>query len=374
MRLPDFELERFFAEWEFRVRHLLCASDVEPYRLGALLHLMDGEVRELWDSLSLGYTESAGHPLLRSEIAALYDGVGAGDVLVFAGAQEAIFAFANVALGPGDHVIVTWPAYQSLYDVARGCGADVELLELRAGTGWSLDPAAVRARLRPDTRALIVNFPHNPTGALPDPAAWTELVSIADDAGVLLFSDEVYRGLEHDADPLPAAADVCRHGISLGVMSKAYALAGLRIGWIATRDAALLERLAAFRDYTTICSSAPAEVLAIAALRAQDRVLARSRRIVHTNLALLDGFFERNAGLFDWVRPRAGSTAFPRLLADRPIDAFCSDLVHETGVLLLPGTRFGHAGNHFRIGYGRTDMPAALEQLEDYCRRVMPVA
>lgn len=366
MHIPDFELERFFARWEFNVRHLLCASDVEGYRMWDLLEMADPEARELWQRLSLGYTEAAGHPLLRREIAALYDGVAPEEVLVFSGAEEAIFTAMNVLLAPGDHAIVTWPAYQSLHEVARSVGAEVELLPLDPG-GWALDLDALRAMIRPSTRLIVVNFPHNPTGALPARATWDALVELAESAGARLFSDEVYRFLEHDpVDRLPAAVECSAGAISLGVMSKSFALAGLRIGWVATHDAALLGRLAAFKDYTTICSSAPSEILALIALRARDRVLARSRGIVADNLALLDGFFERWSGAFHWVRPRAGSTAFPRLLADTPIEDFTAELVRAEGVLLLPGGLFGYPGNHFRLGYGRLDMPDALAGLERF--------
>jgi aspartate/methionine/tyrosine aminotransferase len=150
------------------------------------------------------------------------------------------------------------------------------------------------------------------------------------------------------------------------VMSKSFALAGLRIGWVATRDRDLLARLAAFKDYTTICSSAPSEVLALIALRARDQVLARNRAIVEANLPLLDAFFERWAGTFEWIRPRGGSIGFPRLAGDRPIDGFAEGLVRETGTLILPGSVFGDTGNHFRIGFGRTNMPEALERLDSY--------
>jgi aspartate/methionine/tyrosine aminotransferase len=154
-------------------------------------------------------------------------------------------------------------------------------------------------------------------------------------------------------------------------MSKSFALAGLRIGWLATTDRDLLARCAAFKDYTTICSSAPSEILALIALRARDRVLARSREIVSANLVLLDAFFEAWAGTFDWVRPRGGSIGFPRLCADVPIDAFAADLVEAEGVLLLPGSAFGHPGNHFRVGFGRTDLPAALEGLARFAERTL---
>jgi aspartate/methionine/tyrosine aminotransferase len=145
-------------------------------------------------------------------------------------------------------------------------------------------------------------------------------------------------------------------------MSKAFGLAGLRIGWIATRDGALRRRLAALKDYTTICNSAPSEVLALIALRARERVLARSQRIIAENLTLLDAFFERHRGRVEWVRPRAGSVAFPWLL-DRDADRLAADLAEREGVLILPGSQFGYPGNHFRVGFGRTDVPTAIERL-----------
>ena len=368
MRIAEFELERFFARWEFAVEHLLCASDVEGWPMAELLGLADDETRALWDGLRLGYTESTGHPLLRREIAALYEAVEPDDVLVFAGAEEAIFCLANVMLGPGDHAIVTWPGYQSLYEVARAAGADVTLHELHEASGWALDVDRLRASLRPETRLVIVNAPHNPTGMLPTHAEWRALTGLCAEAGVHLLADEVYRFLEFDqADRLTAGADALERGVSLGVLSKSFALAGLRIGWLATRDRELLARAAAFKDYTTICSSAPAEILGIVALRAREAVLARSREIVATNLPRLDRFFAARSAAFSWVRPRAGSVGFPRLtLGGISIDDFAAELVEAEGVLLLPGSRFDHPGNHFRLGFGRADLPIALERLESF--------
>ena len=365
MRIADFALERYFARWEFAVRHLLCASDVEGYPLAELLALADDETRGLWEGLRLGYTESTGHPLLRREIAGLYERIDADEVLVFAGAEEAIFCLLNVLLGPGDHAVVTWPGYQSLYEVARAAGSDVTLHELREADGWALDVNRLRAALRPETRLVVVNAPHNPTGMLPTHAEWRVLTDLCVEAGVHLLSDEVYRFLEFDpADRLVAGADALDRGVSLGVMSKSFAMAGLRIGWLATRDRALLERVAAFKDYTTICSSAPSEILALIALRARETVLTRSRAIVEANLPLLDAFFAERPEAFVWVRPRAGSVAFPRLtLPGTTVDDFAAELVEAEGVLLLPGSRFGHPGNHFRVGFGRTDLPVALGRL-----------
>jgi aspartate/methionine/tyrosine aminotransferase len=373
MRIADFALERYFARWEFAADHLLCASDVEAYPMADLLALADGETRALWDGLHLGYTESPGHPLLRREIAGLYETIEPDDVLTFAGAEEAVFCLMNVLVGPGDHVIVTWPGYQSLHEVARAAGAEVTLHELREADGWALDVERLRREVTPATRLIVVNAPHNPTGMLPDRATFDALVTVAADAGARLFMDEVYRGLEFDeADRLPTGADARADGISLGVMSKAYALAGLRIGWLATRDRELLARVAAFKDYTTICSSAPSEILAIMALRAGDRVLARSRAIIAANLELVDAFLDDWADRFAWVRPRAGSIGYPRLTVPGVrIDDWAAQLVETEGVLLIPGSQFGQPGNHFRIGFGRTDLPEALARLEAHARRTL---
>ena len=373
MRIADFALERYFARWEFAVEHVLCASDLQGYPMAEVLALADDEARALWDGLTLGYTESTGHPLLRREIASLYDGLEADDVLVFSGAEEAIFCLANVAVGPGDHAIVTWPGYQSLYEVARAAGADVTLHELREDAGWRLDLDLLGRQVTSATKLVVVNAPHNPTGMQPDRATFEGLVAIAEEAGATLLIDEVYRYLEFDeADRLPAGAEAMVRGVSLGVMSKSFAMAGLRIGWLASRDRDLLARCAAFKDYTTICSSAPAEILALIGLRARDVVLARSRAIVETNLATLDTFFDDWADRFSWVRPRAGSVGFPRLTVPGvDIETWAADLVKAEGVLLLPGSEFGYGGNHFRVGFGRTDLPAALARLETFAERTL---
>ena len=373
MPIADFALERYFARWEFASRHLLCASDVQGYPMADLLALADDETRALWADLRLGYTESTGHPLLRTEIASLYTSIEPDEVLTFAGAEEAIFCLVNVLVGPGDHVIATWPGYQSLYEVARSVGADVTLHELRESAGWALDLDLLRRQVTPATRLIVVNAPHNPTGMLPDRATFDGLVAIAAEANAHLLLDEVYRGLEFDeADRLPAGADATPRGISIGVMSKSFAMAGLRIGWLASHDRDLLARIAAFKDYTTICSSAPSEILAIVALRARDQVLRRSRRIVLDNIARLDAFFERWPDAFTWVRPRAGSIGYPRLtVPGLTIDDWAADLVEAEGVLLLPASRFGDTSDHFRIGFGREDLPEGLARLEAFAERTL---
>ena len=209
-----------------------------------------------------------GRPELREAIAATYDRVTDEHVLAFAGAEEAMFWALQELTGPGDHAVVTVPNYQSMETLVLRTGADVDGLVLAPEDGWALDLDALAARLRPETTLVAVNFPNNPTGAVADRATFIALAELCDEHGIRLFSDEVYRGLELDpARTLPQAADLSERAVSLNVMSKAYGLPGLRIGWLACRDRALLERLERRKHYTSICNAGPSEHLATIALR-----------------------------------------------------------------------------------------------------------
>lgn len=366
-RIEDFALERYFARWEFAVRHQLSASDVEPFTLSELLQIADDDARERWENLALGYTESAGLPALRSEIASLYSTITPQHVLVVAGAEEGILLAMLATLESGDDVVVVTPAYQSLHSLPAAIGARVIEVLLRGEDGWRLDPESVARARTPRTRMIVVNFPHNPTGSHIDSATQRRLAEIADDAGALLFSDEVYRGLEYrNEDRLPAAADVSASAVSLGVMSKSFALAGLRIGWLASRNGPLLDRVARLKDYTTICSSAPSEILALIALRRLEQVLQRSREIVMSNLQHATEFMATTREI-EWTPPRAGSVAFPRFRSRDAVD-LSARLATNGSTLLMPGTVFGADPAHFRLGLGRRDFPVALEALQKELR------
>ncbi len=365
MKINPFKLERYFARYEFSARYLLSSSDCESWSVQELLDLEPGaqaELKKQW----LGYTESTGAPSLRQAISQTYSGIQPEQVLVHSGAEEAIFLFMQAAVQPGDHVIVHSPSYQSLFEIPGSLGCEVTLWQAQPGKGWALDLDHLRSTIRSTTRAVIINLPHNPTGYLMSEMEYRELNQLCQEHGLLLFSDEVYRGLEFDpATRLPSACEINPTAVSLGVMSKSFGLAGLRIGWIATHNQEIYNRMASLKDYTTICNSAPAEFLAELALRHGDRLIQRNLQIIHDNLVLLDGFFSRQCARFSWTRPLAGSVAFPELL-EGEIEQFCHDLVTASGVLLVPGSLFDQPGNHFRIGFGRKNMPEALAGLEEY--------
>jgi aspartate/methionine/tyrosine aminotransferase len=367
--LPDFRLEVYLGKWEFAARHHLTASDAQTLSVAEVL---GPEGLEELAALPLGYTPTWGSDALREAIAATYDAVDPDDVLVFAGAEEAMFWAMQELVGPGGHAVVTVPNYQSMESVTLATGAAVSGLLLRPEDGWALDLDALHALLRPETRLVAVNFPNNPTGALPDPDTWAALVALCEERGIRLFSDEVYRGLESEGtQPLPQAADRSPTALSMGVMSKAYGLPGLRIGWLACRDRAVLERLETRKHYTTICNAGPSELIATYALRRGEQITARNRALIARNLPVFDAFFAAHADLFAWERPQAGCVCFPRYRGADGVEAFCHDLVEQAGVVLLPASIYASElgdvpADRFRIGVGRADPEPALEAFDAF--------
>lgn len=375
LALPDFRLEVYLGEWEFKARYHLTASDAETLTIGEVLELASPEEREAFESLPLGYTPVPGSEELREAVAATYDVVEPAHVLTFAGAQEGLFWALQELVGPGDHAVVTVPNYQSTESVPLAAGAEVSGLLLRADNGWGLDLEELEELLRPNTRLVAVNFPNNPTGGVAGAADFRRLAELCDERGIRLLSDEVYRGVELDpAGALPQAADLSQTALSLNVMSKAYGLPGLRIGWLASRDTVLLERLERRKHYTSICNAGPSEALATIALRNGEQLRARTRETLAANRPVFDAFFADWPELFEWEPPAGGCVCFPRYLGDDGVEDFCRALLAEAGVVLLPANIFASAlaevpADRFRIGLGRRNPEPALAALAEFLRR-----
>jgi aspartate/methionine/tyrosine aminotransferase len=288
--------------------------------------------------------------------------------LVVAVPEEAIFIGMNTLLKPGDGVISIFPAYQSLYEIARAAGCHVKAWQFETSEdGWRLDLDWLEDNIDKQTRLLVVNFPHNPTGYLPSLADFSRIVDLARKHGLYLFSDEMYRLLEyHPENRLPPVCTIYEKGISLSGLSKTFALPGLRIGWLATQDRDQVNRWLAFKDYTTICNSAPSEILGIIALRAKDRIIRRNLDIILLNLEVAGRFFSRYSENFNWIPPDAGSTAFPRLTDGTPVESFCEQVLEQQGVMIVPGSIFDFPGDHFRVGLGRRSLSGAFARVGDY--------
>ena len=372
--LPDFRLETHFSKWEFKARYHMTASDAQAMSMRDLLAMATPAEREGFENMWLGYTETFGAPDLRDAIAATYTNQSASDILCFAGASEGIFAANQVILDADSHAIVVTPNYQSHETLPIAICAATGV-PLDPDDNWSLDIDRVAAAIRPNTKLVTINFPHNPTGAILPLDRYHALIDLCRTHGIYILHDEIFNGLgETGARHLPFIADVYERGLSLGVMSKSYGLPGLRVGWIACQDAALLSKMERLKHYLSICNSGPSERLAMIALRNKDRILARNCAIVDENLPKWDAFFARHTDLFDWQRPDGSCMAFPRYKGADGVDAFCQSLVEESGVLFLPSTIYASdlgptPTDRLRLGFGRANLDEGLAALEAHLSR-----
>lgn len=286
---------------------------------------------------------------------------------MFAGAQEGIFCALNALINESDHVIVLTPCYQSLTEIPRSKGADITEIKLKEENNWRIDLLAIHTAIKPNTKFIIINFPHNPTGQVIEEDELKKLIEICESRGIWLFSDEVYRLLGTPSKPW-ASPVVCLYdkALSLSVMSKAFGLPGLRVGWIACQDKAIIQKIEQIKHYTSICNSAPAEILSLISLKSKQKILQRNNKIVADNLKLLDNFFEEYSHLFTWTRPQGGCVGFVKCNNTISVDYFCENLLKKQNVLLLPASTFNHETNHFRIGFGRKNMAECLNQLKEF--------
>jgi aspartate/methionine/tyrosine aminotransferase len=367
MSIRPFQLERYLDRYEFTTPLNLSCSACETVSIGELLALA-GESLQSLSALRLGYTETQGDPALRESISSFYQEASAGDVIVTNAPEEGIFLAMETLLEPGDRVVVQTPCYQSLIELARHKGCDVQPWTVQeSSAGWRLDLDNLDALLA-GARLLVVNFPHNPTGLLPTKEEFHSIFQKAERAGARLFSDEMYRGLEPLPEQrLPAGTDLHPGVVSLWGMSKTFGLPGLRIGWLVTRDADLRERILSFKDYTTICSSAPGELLARIALDAADCLMERGLGLIRDNLALTQSFMETWKQTFRWQDPQAGPVTLARLQTGSA-ERFCDLAREEAGVLLVPSSVFDFGDRHIRLGLGRASYPQGLQALETWLR------
>lgn len=365
MQVAPFEIERYYERWEFTAELMLSSSDCQTRSLGELLAL-EPEAHERLLALQLGYTEAPGSQELRDAVAGSYEQTGPEDVLALAAAEEGIFLAYHALLGPGDRAIVETPCYGSAHTLVQSTGAQLDPWVRRFEDGWRHDLDALRRLVRAETRIIYINTPHNPTGMQMPAEVFDAVLDIAREQGIAVFSDEVYRGLEHDEDArLPAACDRYERALSLGTVSKAHGLPGLRVGWLGCRDPELLARIRELKLYTTICCSAPSELLVALALRHEDALVAASRELVLSNLPLVAELIARRSHMFEWVAPQAGPIGFPRVSGVADVHRFCEDAAARAGVLLLPGSVYEEP-SHVRVGFGRDSLPQAIARLEQH--------
>ncbi len=374
MKIRDFGLEVFFGRYEFSAPYLLAQSDCESLSIRELLALEPGAQEGFLDTW-LGYSENDGAPALREAVSGLYTQCGPGDVLLHVGAQEAIFGALNVLVEPGEHVVCQFPTYQSLYEVARAAGCGLSLWPLhQGGDGWYCDLDELERLITPKTRLLVLNTPNNPTGYALSADERQRVCELARRHGLRILADEVYRGLEApDAVP-PAFCDIYERAFSVGVLSKAYGLPGLRLGWIASQEREAIGALGRYKNYLSICCPTPSEALARIALKHGPAILARNREIIARNRRIAADFFARYDHVFRHNPPQAGPIAFHGLRPDFVARfgtalAFCEHLAQSAGVLLLPGNVYDMDAPYVRMGYGRANFAGNLAVLDSWLQQ-----
>lgn len=354
MKITSFYLERFYVEYEFKTGTNISASCGAETTTADIFKLAGDKAKEKYLALGLGYRENKGDIILREKIAGEYKNLDAKDIQLTCGGSEAIYLLMTTFLAPGDKIVAERPIYQSLFQVAADLGVDVESLDLTAEEGFIPNPDKLEKILKSKNILMVViNHPHSPTGSIVSEKLLMEIIKLCEKYGALLVSDEVYWGVFYnEGDKVPHAADLGENVVTIGDMTKPYGLGGLRVGWLASKRADVLEAASGLKDYTTMCAAAPSEFLSTFVLTHKNEILKRNIEIARKNIAVFDDVVKDSDGRLSWTKPKGGYTGFvktniPKMTAEE----FCLRLIRDKDVLLLPGRVFGDS-ERFRIGIG----------------------
>lgn len=376
--------------YEHHCKYNLAETCCASISIDQLQHLSGDKSKDvLKTDQVLTYGAIRGAEGLRTNLARLYSAkvtspLSPDNILTTPGAIQANYLTAYALIGEGDHVICQYPTYQSLYEVPKSLGAEVDLWKAQPEKNWIPDLAELKALIKPNTKLIVINNPNNPTGAILGKTFLEELIAIATEHDITILGDEVYRPIFHSISPIdkdfpPSLLSMgYKNVIVTGSMSKAYSLAGIRVGWIASRNPEIIEKIASARHYTTISVSGLDEQVAAYALSPATvhGLLARNIQLAKTNLALLEKFMIKNEDECEWVKPTAGTTAFVKFHREgKPVDSvdFCKKLLEKTGVLFVPGTQsFGEEfKGYVRIGFvNQTEtVQKGLEEASKFIRK-----
>ena len=356
------------------IDHRFYASSAEPLTHKELIKWTrengDDALINLFNDHSLGYADNGGSQDVREELATLYDdSISADNIVIFPGAQTAMTITTFAMIHNGDHAIIITPSYQSLEEGVKYAGGTVTRVGLTPENNWQIDVDAVRNAIQDNTKYLIFNDPHNPSGSLLKENIKKELVSIAEEKDILILSDEVYRLLEINPDDRSnSIAEMTQNGIALGTMAKPWGAGGACIGWAVCQDKTIIEKIRKAQHLFAVCVSRAGEIQARMVVRASNQIIERNINIIKDNLKLLDVFFDENSDLFEWMKPEAGGTGFVKFKGPITSDELAKELLEE-GILVFPSYIFDCEDNlkqYFRIGFSRKTMPAALDAFKEF--------
>lgn len=365
MKIKNFKLERYFAKHEFTAKYLLSSSDSDGYELNYVLKNASDKDLNLWEKMKLGYTESEGNPLLRKAILQYYK-INNIENVVVATPGELNFISMNVLLESSDHVVTVSPCYQSLFEVVKSIKCELSYWKPNP-ENWEFNTDDLNNLIKKNTKLIILNFPHNPTGSYLTLKQLNRIIEIAQKNDLYIFSDEMYHKLiMNKVQELPPISDLYEKGISLWGTSKSFGLAGLRTGWLVSQDSDFLNKVIEFKDYLSICNSAPSEILSIIALNNIDQFLLPIIKKIKENISFFKEFSNKHDIISSFIIPKAGSTSFVKLNIEQSSLDFSNELVSKTGIMTVPSEMFEHQGKYIRIGFGRKNLPEILKVFSQY--------
>lgn len=373
MKIKPFKVEQWMNEYEMDAVNNIAETCVDSISLGELLRLSEIEENEFYKLLSevkLTYGHITGNPDLKSFIAGLYKSLASDDILTTNGGIGANNLVLQTLVEKGDKVVSIIPTYQQLYSIPESIGAEVSIVYLKKEDSYLPDMELLRKIVDDSTKVIALNNPNNPTGALIPEDMMKEIVELAGKHDAYVLCDEVYRGLSHDGSYQSSIADLYEKGISTSSMSKVFSLAGLRLGWIATRNKELMKSFESHRDYNMISCGMLDEMIAALALEHKDKLLKRNNGIINTNLEILDKWLQEHPK-FSYVKPKAGTTALVYYDYDINSYDFCKGLMDHSKTFLTPGDCFEYEKS-FRIGYAASTevLKKGLEMLEAYAKKL----
>lgn len=362
MDMSSFLVDAYFTKYESKAKYMMGSSDPESLPLKEVASNLSQYAEE-----PLGYALGNGYQPLRDKLSTLYKTVNPHQIAMMNGGEETIYVTMRALLKAGDEIVVQMPSYQSLSVIAKEIGCSIIEYRPSFEQNWQFDLEELKNKITPRTRLLILNYPHNPTGACLTDSEMDSIVELCREHNIYLVADEVYRFLRMDESCSDASfADLYENTVALGSFSKTFAAPGLRLGWVATRSSELMQKLLAYRHFTSTCSNLPCQWLASELLNKKDIIMERNNRIVRENAALLEQFVKQFPNLFSYVPPKGATMAYVKLLGEQRAMEFCMEILEHTSVLIVPSSVLENSDEYLRVGLCRESFPKCIELVSDY--------
>lgn len=362
MDMKKFLVDAYFTEHEQKAKYMMGSSDPESLKLNDVIADLSK-----YENEQLGYALGNGYPALREKISALYKNVNPNDIALMNGGEETIYVTMRALLKPGDEIVVQMPSYQSLYVIAKEIGCNITEYRPLFEEEWKFDIDVLRTKITSKTKLLILNYPHNPTGACLTDYDMRQITELCKEYNLYLIADEVYRFLRIDETYTNASfADIYEKAVVLGSFSKTFAAPGLRLGWIAVKDRDIMRELLAYRHFTSTCMNLPCQWIACELMDKKDDIIKRNNAIVQNNAKLLEKLVEQHSEIFGYVPPKGATMAYVKLLNGQSAFEFCMEVLENTGVLIVPSSVLENSDNYLRVGLCRESFPQCVKLVNDY--------